>query len=303
MTDKRRPDTTDLLSSTRWEMRIPKRCVLPEAIEIVHHRLTQLYPVSSDRAAGAAILVPYAEVVVSPLYIVISPNPADVDALLGPRDAFVPPPSGLSEAEASVLLRRMVAALLRLHSRRVVHGHCDSDSFLIHSGEKEPRLVMVDHPIPLPLLSVRSRAGAFVRRCAAPEVERNESLTYAADAWAVGVLLLRLTLPGGNEFITADLESTDLLSPFLSSLSSVARSLLVQCLAGEPSKRPTLWEVLEHPFFSQADAGEASDGDADAASASEPSSGGDDGDLEDSADDAATSSGSDESSDESGCDS
>lgn len=252
MTRKGRSSESAALSEVAWTLRIPRHAVLLTEIQTVHHRLSRLAALYTDREGEAdnetALLVPYTEAVVSPMFVTLQADEVLSTRALGPRQNYLPLPRGVSEEEARPLLKQMVKALMELHSRRVVHGHCDVDSFLREKAPRQ-RVVLVDHPIPVSILAMQSEHGKRARRCAAPEICCNAPFTPAADVWSVGVLLLRLTLPAEKEFTTEDVVDTNILSPFLLLLSGAARSLLVLCLKEEPSGRPTLWELLEHPFF------------------------------------------------------
>lgn len=232
----------DSICGTSWDITIQKASIYPDKLRIVQLRLDTLRHVSS-------LLVPFTEVRLSPMYMHITAH-SDALKTLGPRDQYVPLVGGMPETEARRVLAAALQCLVELHGQRLVHGHLGTHSFLRESRAGGP-VVMIDHALPIPLLVSHSVLGRTAYRLAPPEILRREPFGYAADTWGIGALLLQLLLPAGTVLETADIVDTDLLSPFLLSLSPSVRSLLIQCLKNDTSCRPLLSDLLVHPFFKE----------------------------------------------------
>lgn len=92
----------------------------------------------------------------------------------------------------------------------------------------------------------------------------NLSYSYAVDVWALGVLVFNaLTgdLPFGGRVVQADseMEADDMLFRDIlhsdpsppASMDVDARDFILQCLAKRPDERPTVRDLLLHPFVTK----------------------------------------------------
>jgi serine/threonine protein kinase len=87
--------------------------------------------------------------------------------------------------------------------------------------------------------------------CVADEVIQSRVATRENDVFAIGVLLYEI-LTGDHAFPNATLSQggrNGSRAPFPRAMSGEARDLIMRLLAKKPSDRPTLIDILKHPFL------------------------------------------------------
>lgn len=235
---------TTLVDENAWHLQIPRPFLFAEECPVVAERVSQL-----QRFEPSPFLVPFSRVTVSPRYLHVWAEEVTAAAVVGLRRDYDAVSSGLSEAQVQPILSDVVVGIAALHSRHIVHGCLQLSSLLQHRASG--RVVLVDHPFPVRLFVPNGSLGVAARVLAAPEIRASEPYDAAADVWSIGALLVQLSSPNGQSLDTEDLVDTDLLSPFLTSLSVTAKGVALQCLKRDPARRPQLVELLEHPFLHQ----------------------------------------------------
>ncbi|RNF11475.1 protein kinase [Trypanosoma rangeli] len=221
------------------EIKIEKHAIFVDKVEIVQRRIHLL-----TQWPSSPLLFQYKDARISPRYLILKAEPP-VEGVLEPLQ----PP--IREEEARWVVRGIVRALYALHSRQLVHGHLRLE--VLHKHQPSGRILLAQHVFPIDLFVPSSDVGRGVWRCCAPEIRRSSVFDYSADIWALGAVFLQLVAPAGKLFETADLLEMDVLSPDLMSLSPSAVSFAVQCLQEEAGGRPTIAELLLHPFLTEKD--------------------------------------------------
>lgn len=90
----------------------------------------------------------------------------------------------------------------------------------------------------------------------APEVLDNKyGHSFEVDVWSFGVMLYAMII-GKPPFETSDVKATykrikanQYAFPETATISTEARDLITKILVLDPKKRPTVDEILDHPFF------------------------------------------------------
>lgn len=221
----------------------PKRHVNMFAIEEVTERLSRLALYDS-----LPHTVPYTSIDASPLRVVLRASS------FGERHQtiqdFAPLPRARSESEAKPILRTILQTLYSLHKRKLCCGALSPSSFLWNPKSQSSLLLL--HVLP-PTMFVRGTpAAAAFLRCCAPEVEKGQPYGAPSDVWAFGVVAVHLLTKGADEFETDDLVDTNVVSPVINHLSPSAVSLMCQCLKSDATARPTIMDLVMHPFFADA---------------------------------------------------
>lgn len=157
----------------------------------------------------------------------------------------------LPEAEVSSLMRQLAEGVRYTHSQGVVHRDLKLGNMLLDSRME---LKIADFGLAARVADEPPRqAVCGTPNYLAPEVLRMEGHGFAADVWAMGCIMYAL-LVGRPPFETSTLSETYqrilrgayTLPP---GLSDSARNLLIALLQSEPQDRPSLTDVLEHPFL------------------------------------------------------
>lgn len=160
----------------------------------------------------------------------------------------------LSENEARIIFRDVVAGLKFLHSRGIIHRDLKLSNILLsESGQAK----IADFG--LAVLTEQSSSDNRERTICgtpnylAPEILNKKNYGRSADIWSLGCLLYSF-LTGRPPFDSPDLPQTfdkvkrlDYHIP--DHLSPAARDLITRLLAGDPVNRPTFDQIIWHPFF------------------------------------------------------
>eukprot|EP00978_Attheya_sp_CCMP212_P042885 scaffold269886_cov28-Attheya_sp.AAC.1 len=89
----------------------------------------------------------------------------------------------------------------------------------------------------------------------APEIVNRSGHSFKADIWAIGVILYRMLVghapfgSRGNDATILRIKSNAYGFPTNVPLSRRANHLIIWILQPNPLKRPSLDEILDHPFF------------------------------------------------------
>ncbi|XP_071470810.1 sperm motility kinase 2B-like [Marmota flaviventris] len=195
--------------------------------------------------------------VVQLLEIVETPGTAYAvmeDMAGGQLGQHIPEVVGLWEDEARMLFGQVASAVGYCHAQGIAHRDVKADNVLLDAAG---RAKLCDFG-----LACRFRAGEKLGLLCgtvaywAPELHRGEPYDGpAVDVWSLGVLLI-LMLTGSVPFTGASYAEAkeQVLQaryhlPF--HLSDEAQSLVSWMLTLEPAHRPTLQQILGHPWLSQ----------------------------------------------------
>ncbi|KPI90744.1 putative protein kinase [Leptomonas seymouri] len=249
------PATDRASEKQQWAYKIEKSSIYPTSLTAINDRIAALQPLWSQPNSG---IVPVTRAYCSPLYLCVSVNEQLAKEHLGPREQFqcYSDSSTISNEVAAAVVLAIAQALSRLHAHGVVHGHVHVGVVRHHVANPQ-RVVLLEAELPMSAMVPQGAVGSEARRCAAPEILRGAPYSAAADVWGLGVLLLQLLSAQAKTCTTADLEDSDLLSPFFSTLSPQATSFVLPCLKSDPLARPLLWNVLQHPFLASCGESEA----------------------------------------------
>lgn len=227
-------------SSSLWNIQIRKLLIFPEKVREIQVllRWLQEYEPSSH-------IVSFCSIMLTPLYLCAIADPVAMESW-GEASEYIPLKRGVKENEAKEVVQELLLAILDIHNRGMAHGHINLGNIRRHRSSG--RVVILEHIFPVTLFVPSTSYASNIFSCAAPEVKKREPFGYAADVWSVGVILHELIVPD-KAFLTEDVVGTDLLSPFLVGLDELTQSFLMLCLKLEPSERPTLAELVLHPFL------------------------------------------------------
>ena len=158
---------------------------------------------------------------------------------------------------------QMLLAVQECHQRDIIHRNITTENFLVDfDAHASPQMVVKLNSFSCATSFkfkgyLQQRVGKMAYN--APEMLRGESYDFKVDVWSLGVVLFEmltgiLPFPAKNQhllermIISRDLNFYRVReSPWFLSLN--ANSLVQQMLVKDPTKRISLQEAIEHPWF------------------------------------------------------
>ena len=161
----------------------------------------------------------------------------------------------LTELEIQCYLMQVVSALRYLHSHRVIHRDIKLGNIFL-SDKMEIKMGDFGLAAKLEFDGERKRTICGTPNYIAPEIlEGRFGHSYEVDVWSFGVLMYTLLI-GRPPFETSDVKTTyrrirmnAYSFPEHINVSAEARDLIERILVTEPTSRPSLADIEQHPFF------------------------------------------------------
>jgi polo-like kinase 1 len=161
----------------------------------------------------------------------------------------------LHELEVQCYLMQMISALKYLHSHRVIHRDMKLGNLFIND-KMEIKIGDFGLATKLEFDGERKRTICGTPNYIAPEVlEGKQGHSYEVDIWSLGVIMYTMII-GKPPFETSDVKTTYkrirmnmYQFPENVPISEPAKDLITKILNNDPSKRPKLDELMEHPFI------------------------------------------------------
>lgn len=164
----------------------------------------------------------------------------------------------LTEPEARVLLIQLIGASEWMHTHQVIHRDLKLGNIFL-DDEMNVKVgdfglaALIENP------GDRKKTVCGTPNYIAPEVlfDPGNGHSFEVDIWSIGVILYTLVVgkpPFQNKEIKAIYKRIrDNLYEFPAeiNISNDCKSLISAMLTKDPAQRPTLREVLEHPFFTE----------------------------------------------------
>jgi len=161
----------------------------------------------------------------------------------------------LTEFEAQCYLIQMIDALKYLHNNRIIHRDLKLGNMFL-TENMQVKLGDFGLAAKLEFDGEKKRTVCGTPNYIAPEIiDGNIGHSYEVDIWSLGVILYILII-GKPPFETTDIKLTykrikenRYSFPDNFPISTKAKDLITKILVTEPEKRPTLDEILLHPFI------------------------------------------------------
>nr|SVE89791.1 EOG090X03P9 [Daphnia sinensis]SVE91047.1 EOG090X03P9 [Daphnia sinensis]SVE91672.1 EOG090X03P9 [Daphnia sinensis] len=169
----------------------------------------------------------------------------------------------LSEDEAREVMNQLLEGMLYLHSHNILHRDLSLANLLL---TKEMKIKIADFGLATQLSRPDEKHMTMcgTPNYISPEVATRSSHGFEADVWGLGCLLYTL-LVGRPPFDTDAVKSTltrvvmaDYKLPV--TMSAEAKDLIQRLLKKNPKERPSLMEVMEHPFMKKRNRNDADSG-------------------------------------------
>lgn len=161
----------------------------------------------------------------------------------------------LTELEVQCYVNQIVSALQSLHKQRVIHRDLKLGNLFL-SEKMEIKVGDFGLATKLEYEGEKKRTICGTPNYIAPEIlEGKTGHSYEVDIWSLGVIIYTLLI-GKPPFETNDVKTTykrirmnAYSFPEHVTISSAARNLITKILNLDPSKRPTLDEILASDFM------------------------------------------------------
>lgn len=163
----------------------------------------------------------------------------------------------LTELEVVAYTGQIVAGLQYLHAHRVIHRDIKLGNLFL-TDRMEIKIGDFGLATMLEFDGEKKRTICGTPNYIAPEVlESRYGHSYEVDVWSLGVVIYTLLI-GKPPFETSDVKTTykrikqnAYSFPEHIPLSNEARGIITRILHSDPSKRPSLSDILAHEFFSK----------------------------------------------------
>jgi len=163
----------------------------------------------------------------------------------------------LTEIEVQCYIVQLIKALKYLHSHRVIHRDLKLGNLFL-TEKMELKVGDFGLATKLDFEGERKRTVCGTPNYIAPEIlDGKTGHSYEVDIWSLGVIVYTLII-GKPPFETRDVKTTykrikmnAYTFPENAIVSEAAKNLIAQILVLDPSKRPTLDQILTHDFFNQ----------------------------------------------------
>lgn len=163
----------------------------------------------------------------------------------------------LTEIEVQCYVVQLIKALKYLHSHRVIHRDLKLGNLFL-TEKMELKVGDFGLATKLDFDGERKRTVCGTPNYIAPEIlDGKTGHSFEVDVWSLGVIIYTLII-GKPPFETQDVKTTykrikmnAYSFPEAAVISEAAKALITEILNKDPSKRPTLDQLLAHDFFNQ----------------------------------------------------
>ena len=163
----------------------------------------------------------------------------------------------LTELEVQCYSIQIIKALKYLHNHRVIHRDLKLGNLFL-TDKMELKVGDFGLATKLDFEGERKRTVCGTPNYIAPEIlDGKAGHSYEVDIWSLGVIIYTLII-GKPPFETRDVKTTykriklnSYSFPETAIISEAAKNLITQILVTDPSKRPSLDQILIHDFFNQ----------------------------------------------------
>eukprot|EP00331_Platyophrya_macrostoma_P004873 CAMPEP_0176416666 /NCGR_PEP_ID=MMETSP0127-20121128/6468_1 /TAXON_ID=938130 /ORGANISM="Platyophrya macrostoma, Strain WH" /LENGTH=641 /DNA_ID=CAMNT_0017796757 /DNA_START=31 /DNA_END=1956 /DNA_ORIENTATION=+ len=161
----------------------------------------------------------------------------------------------LTELEVQCYVAQMISALKYMHNNRVIHRDLKLGNLFL-SSDMQIKIGDFGLAAKLEFDGEKKRTICGTPNYIAPEIlDGKVGHSYEVDVWSLGVIIYTLLI-GKPPFETSDVKTTykkikmnSYSFPEHVPLSDAAKGLITRILNLDPARRPTLDEILEHPFM------------------------------------------------------
>uniref|UniRef100_A0A6B2LC64 Protein kinase domain-containing protein n=1 Tax=Arcella intermedia TaxID=1963864 RepID=A0A6B2LC64_9EUKA len=161
-----------------------------------------------------------------------------------------------SEADAANIIRQILEAVDYMHANGIAHRDLKPENLLC-SGDQNNTIKVTDFGLSKDFGSASLRTSCGTPDYVAPEVLKGNPYDNSVDIWSIGVITYILLCGFPPFYGNTDQQifekilkvDYDFPSPDWDNISAEAKQFIKTILVGEPGKRPSASEALEHPWI------------------------------------------------------
>ncbi|XP_039295885.1 serine/threonine-protein kinase polo [Nilaparvata lugens] len=161
----------------------------------------------------------------------------------------------LTEPEVRYYMRQLMLGVLYLHEKNIIHRDLKLGNLFLND-DVQVKIGDLGLAARIEYRGQRKRTLCGTPNYIAPEILNKKGHSFEVDVWSMGCIMYTL-LVGKPPFETKSLKDTygkikrcEYRIPTHLRRSQQAVHMIMAMLQGEPSKRPSVKELLNHPFFS-----------------------------------------------------
>ncbi|KAL0478574.1 polo-like protein kinase PLK1 [Acrasis kona] len=160
----------------------------------------------------------------------------------------------LREPEAAFIMYQILVAVKHMHDCMIIHRDLKLGNLFL-TERMEVKIGDFGLAAQLDYRNQRKQTLCGTPNYIAPEILRSTGHSYEVDVWSIGVIFYTLLI-GTPPFETSSVKETyknirdnRYEFPKESRVSETAKDLIKRILVSDPTKRPTVPEILQHKFF------------------------------------------------------
>jgi len=160
-----------------------------------------------------------------------------------------------SEKEAAETVRPLVDAIRYCHSLGIIHRDLKPENLLYATADDHAIIKITDFGLARFVENELATTACGTPNYVAPEIIAGKGYSKEVDLWSIGVIIYTLII-GKPPFETSDVKTTykrirmnAYNFPDTGTISDSARDLITKILNNDPTKRPTVDEILQHEWM------------------------------------------------------
>jgi serine/threonine protein kinase len=165
----------------------------------------------------------------------------------------------ISEADASIIIGRVLSAVEYLHSMHICHRDIKPENIMMSKENDLESIKIIDFGLSaqhFTYLTNNDYCGTFIYM--APEQIEKKLYYYSVDIWSIGILMYMLLNNGKHPFYHKDDKKEDFIKKiklaklhFINKISYMAKHLLHKLCEPNPSWRYSANLAIKHPWITR----------------------------------------------------
>ena len=165
----------------------------------------------------------------------------------------------ISEEEASIIIRRILSAIVYLHSKQICHRDIKPENIMLSKENDLNSIKIIDFGLSaqnFEFLINNDYCGTYIYM--APEQIEKKLYCISVDIWSIGILMFILLNNGNHPFYIKGDNKKDFVKKimerkikFYNKISPMAKHLIFKLLEPNSSRRYSGVQALKHPWITR----------------------------------------------------